>query len=346
MRKPHVCGDEPHKEEIAGLNFGVSPTYVGMNRESGGQLRDHVGKQAILDEAFEIVFPQVYGEALEDQKIDPVTRPSVEMVTLEAGKDLVFKVTVTEKPELKLGDYKGLKIEKKTGEVSDDDVQQQLVRMEIITLSSYTEVEKLEIAKRYLVDRQRKANGLEPRQLQLGAGVLERMIAEYTRESGVRELERTIGRACRKAARMPHGIKGAPTAGPTKDNMKLLGIDFYHRYKEDIKLFAEMGFKVFRTSIAWSRIFPNGDDAEPNEKGLQFYDNLFDECHKYGIEPLVTISHYETPLHLAQKYNGWVNRDLIGFYEKYVRTIFSRYNGRVKYWLTFNEINSVLHAAQ
>ena len=143
---------------------------------------------------------------------------------------------------------------------------------------------------------------------------------------------------------MPHGIKGAPTAGPTKDNMKLLGIDFYHRYKEDIKLFAEMGFKVFRTSIAWSRIFPNGDDAEPNEKGLQFYDNLFDECHKYGIEPLVTISHYETPLHLAQKYNGWVNRDLIGFYEKYVRTIFSRYNGRVKYWLTFNEINSVLHA--
>lgn len=143
---------------------------------------------------------------------------------------------------------------------------------------------------------------------------------------------------------MPHGIKGAPTAGPTKDNMKLLGIDFYHRYKEDIRLFAEMGFKVFRTSIAWSRIFPSGDDAEPNEKGLQFYDNLFDECHKYGIEPLVTISHYETPLHLAQKYNGWVNRDLIGFYEKYVRTIFSRYNGRVKYWLTFNEINSVLHA--
>ncbi|SHK24719.1 6-phospho-beta-glucosidase [Selenomonas ruminantium] len=143
---------------------------------------------------------------------------------------------------------------------------------------------------------------------------------------------------------MPRGIKGAPTAEPTEDNMKLVGIDFYHRYKEDVKLFAEMGFKVFRTSIAWSRIFPNGDDAEPNEKGLQFYDDLFAECHKYGIEPLVTISHYETPLNLAKKYNGWVNHDLIGFYEKYVRVIFNRYKGKVKYWLTFNEINSVLHA--
>ena len=142
---------------------------------------------------------------------------------------------------------------------------------------------------------------------------------------------------------LPHGIKTPPTDGPTADNLKLVAIDFYHRYKEDIKLFAEMGFKVFRTSIAWSRIFPNGDDAEPNERGLQFYDDLFDECHKYGMEPLVTISHYETPLHLAKKYNGWVNHDLIGFYEKYVRTIFARYGKKVKYWLTFNEINSVLH---
>lgn len=143
---------------------------------------------------------------------------------------------------------------------------------------------------------------------------------------------------------MPRGIKGAPTAEPTADNMKLVAIDFYHHYKEDVKLFAEMGFKVFRTSIAWSRIYPNGDDAEPNEAGLQFYDDLFAECHKYGIEPLVTISHYETPLHLAKKYNGWVNHDLIGFYERYVRTIFARYKDKVRYWLTFNEINSVLHA--
>lgn len=142
----------------------------------------------------------------------------------------------------------------------------------------------------------------------------------------------------------PKGIKGPITDVPTEDNMKLVGIDFYHRYKEDIKLFAEMGFKVFRLSIAWSRIFPNGDDLVPNEAGLQFYDCVFDELAKYGIEPLVTISHYETPLNLSKKYDGWVSRDLIKFYENYVRTIFTRYKDKVKYWLTFNEINSVLHA--
>lgn len=143
---------------------------------------------------------------------------------------------------------------------------------------------------------------------------------------------------------MPHGIRGERTDAPTEENLKLVGIDFYHRYQEDMKLLAEMGFRVFRTSIAWSRIFPRGDEEEPNEKGLEFYDRLFDECHKYGIEPLVTISHYETPLYLAEHYNGWVNRKMIGFYERYVRTIFERYRGKVKYWLTFNEINSVLHA--
>lgn len=143
---------------------------------------------------------------------------------------------------------------------------------------------------------------------------------------------------------MPHGIRGDRTKEPTEDNMKLIGIDFYHRYQEDIRLFAEMGFRVFRTSIAWSRIFPKGDEEEPNEAGLAFYDRLFDECHKYGIEPLVTISHYETPLYLAEHYNGWTNRKLIGFYERYVRVLFERYKGKVKYWLTFNEINSILHA--
>lgn len=143
---------------------------------------------------------------------------------------------------------------------------------------------------------------------------------------------------------MPKGIAGARTEVPTEENLKLIGIDFYHRYKEDIKLFAEMGFRTFRLSIAWSRIFPNGDELEPNEKGLQFYDDVFDECKKYGIEPLVTISHYETPLHLAKAYDGWRNRKLIGFFENYVRTIFTRYKDKVKYWLTFNEINSVLHA--
>ena len=143
---------------------------------------------------------------------------------------------------------------------------------------------------------------------------------------------------------MPRGIIAPPTETPTVDNLKLVGIDFYHRYKEDIKLFAEMGFKVFRTSIGWSRIFPNGDDAEPNEAGLKFYDDLFDECHKYGIEPLVTISHYETPLHLAKKYDGWRSRELVKFFENYVKVIFDRYKNKVKYWLTFNEINSLIHA--
>ena len=104
-----------------------------------------------------------------------------------------------------------------------------------------------------------------------------------------------------------------------------------------------MGFSVFRLSIAWSRIFPNGDESSPNEEGLAFYDRVFDECAKHGIEPLVTISHYETPLHLTEKYDGWVSRELIGFYERYVRVLFDRYGSKVKYWLTFNEINSVLH---
>lgn len=143
---------------------------------------------------------------------------------------------------------------------------------------------------------------------------------------------------------MPKGISAPRTEEPTPDNLKLVGIDFYHRYKEDIKLMAEMGFKVFRTSIAWSRIFPMGDEETPNEAGLAFYDDLFDECLKYGIEPLVTLSHYETPLHLAKQYDGWLNRRMIGFFERYARTVFTRYQGKVKYWLTFNEINSILHS--
>ena len=105
-----------------------------------------------------------------------------------------------------------------------------------------------------------------------------------------------------------------------------------------------MGFKVFRLSIAWSRIFPKGDEETPNEAGLDFYDRVFDECHKYGIEPLVTLSHYETPLYLSEHYDGWLSRKLIGFYERYVRTVFTRYKDKVKYWLTFNEINSILHS--
>lgn len=129
-------------------------------------------------------------------------------------------------------------------------------------------------------------------------------------------------------------------AGEKGDNFpKRRGVDFYHRYKEDIALFAEMGFKTFRLSISWPRIFPNGDETEPNEAGLAFYDNVFDELLKYGIEPLVTISHYEMPLHLVKNYNGWEDRRLIEFFVRYAETLFNRYKDKVKYWLTFNEIN-------
>ncbi|HIZ80285.1 MAG TPA: 6-phospho-beta-glucosidase [Candidatus Lachnoclostridium stercorigallinarum] len=120
------------------------------------------------------------------------------------------------------------------------------------------------------------------------------------------------------------------------------GADFYHHYKEDIKMFAEMGFKVYRLSIAWSRIFPNADDPEPNEEGLQFYDNVFDECLKYGIEPLVTMSHYEPPINLVLKYNGWYNRKTIDMFVRFVETICKRYKDKVKYWLTFNEVDSMI----
>ncbi|UFU00680.1 6-phospho-beta-glucosidase [Radiobacillus kanasensis] len=120
-------------------------------------------------------------------------------------------------------------------------------------------------------------------------------------------------------------------------------IDFYHRYKEDIALFAEMGFKSFRMSIAWTRIFPNGDDETPNEKGLQFYDDVFDELLKYNIEPVVTTCHFDVPVAVIDKYNGWKNRKMVDLYERYTRTIFERYKNKVKYWMTFNEINMLLH---
>ncbi|WP_339320672.1 6-phospho-beta-glucosidase [Paenibacillus sp. FSL R10-2734] len=120
-------------------------------------------------------------------------------------------------------------------------------------------------------------------------------------------------------------------------------IDFFHHYKEDIQLMAEMGFKVFRLSISWPRLFPNGDELEPNEAGLQFYDNVINELHKYGIEPLVTINHFDTPVGLVKKYGGWRHRDLIDCYVRYCNALFTHFKGRVKYWITFNEINMLLH---
>ena len=152
---------------------------------------------------------------------------------------------------------------------------------------------------------------------------------------------------------LPHGSERAAVAG---GNRKMFdteegyyyparyAIDFYHRYKEDIGLLAEMGFKVFRMSIAWSRIFPKGDEEKPNEEGLKFYEDVFRECHKYGIEPLVTITHFDCPMHLIREYGGWRNRKLIEFYKKLAETLFTRYKGMVKYWITFNEINILLHS--
>ena len=140
---------------------------------------------------------------------------------------------------------------------------------------------------------------------------------------------------------MPKGVFGSVTTEIDQSNLKLDAIDHYNRYEEDIKLFAEMGFKAYRMSIAWSRIFPNGDDALPNELGLEFYDKIFDLCVKYSIEPIVTLSHYETPYALSLKYDGWRDRRLISFFEHYAKTVMTRYKDKVKYWMTFNEINAI-----
>ena len=116
-------------------------------------------------------------------------------------------------------------------------------------------------------------------------------------------------------------------------------VDFYHHYRDDIALMGEMGFKVFRMSINWTRIFPNGYDTQPNEDGLKFYEDVFTELKKHGIEPLVTLSHYETPVALTNRWNSWEDRRTIECWERYVTTVFERYRGLVRYWLTFNEIN-------
>lgn len=154
------------------------------------------------------------------------------------------------------------------------------------------------------------------------------------------------GKGLSTADILPHGtLGGIPYDLSVHENEYYPyhnGIDFYHNYKSDIALFAEMGFKVFRMSIAWSRIFPDGDDEFPNEEGLKFYDRVFDELKKYNIEPLVTISHYEMPLNLVVKYGGWRNRKVIDFYVNYAKTLFKRYKDKVKYWITFNETNFII----
>ena len=120
------------------------------------------------------------------------------------------------------------------------------------------------------------------------------------------------------------------------------GTDFYHHWKEDIAMFAEMGFKMFRMSISWSRIYPKGIEEEPNQEGIEFYRNIFKELKKYNIEPLVTIHHFDTPIYLVEKYGDWLHRDYIKYFDRYVRTVFTEYKGLVKYWITFNEINNTI----
>jgi len=144
-----------------------------------------------------------------------------------------------------------------------------------------------------------------------------------------------------KGVTYPEYGKPALLDGEFYPNMK--AIDFYHHYKEDIRLFAEMGFKCYRTSIAWTRIYPNGIEEEPNEAGLKFYDDMLDECHKYGIEPVITLSHYEIPLYLCTQWNGFADRRTVDCFVKYSKTVIDRFHKKVKYWMTFNEINSIVH---
>ncbi|RWR01710.1 aryl-phospho-beta-D-glucosidase [[Pantoea] beijingensis] len=139
-----------------------------------------------------------------------------------------------------------------------------------------------------------------------------------------------------------HGVDRVMTDGvkPGYSYPNHQAVEFYSHYKQDIALFAEMGFKCFRTSIAWTRIFPNGDEQEPNEAGLQFYDDMFDELLKHNIEPVITLSHFEMPYHLVKEYGGWLNRKVVDFFAHFSRVVMQRYQHKVKYWMTFNEINN------
>lgn len=155
-----------------------------------------------------------------------------------------------------------------------------------------------------------------------------------------RNSDGTTGAVSQFGGVLPEGARGCVLDGYYYPNQE--AIDFYHHYKEDIALFAEMGFTMYRLSISWSRIFPKGIESEPNQKGLDFYRNVFLELKKYNIEPLVTISHYDTPLYIEEELGGWSNREVIALFEKFTQVLFKEYKGLVKYWLTFNEINVLL----
>lgn len=169
-------------------------------------------------------------------------------------------------------------------------------------------------------------------------------LAAHQFEGGVLETSKGLSVADVMTAG-EHGVPRVITDGVVEGSYypNHVGIDFYHRYKEDIAMFADLGFKCFRTSIAWSRIFPNGDEVEPNEEGLQFYDDVFDELLKYGIEPVITLSHFEMPYHIAKEYGGFMSRKTVDFFVKFAEVVFKHYKNKVKYWMTFNEINNQMN---
>lgn len=161
------------------------------------------------------------------------------------------------------------------------------------------------------------------------------------------------GRGLSNIDLLPHGQYRQDIKLGSVSNPKLIdgeyypshsGIDFYHRYKEDIAMLADMGLKIFRTSISWSRIFPNGDELEPNQEGIDFYRNLFEECRKYNMELLVTLAHFDIPMGIVREYGGWRNRETIKFFKKFAEICFEEFSDLVKYWITFNEINIILHS--
>ena len=179
----------------------------------------------------------------------------------------------------------------------------------------------------------------------LAANQVEGAYKEAGRGLAVTDIVKRVAPEDRKKLKLPfptiQEVRNAAQDNNDKLYPKRNGIDFYHRYKEDIALFKEMGFKALRISIAWPRIFPNGDELEANEDGLLFYDRLFDELVDQGIEPVVTLSHYEMPLHLVVQYGGWVNRKVVDCFVRFAQTVMERYKDKVKYWITFNEINSI-----
>jgi len=174
-------------------------------------------------------------------------------------------------------------------------------------------------------------------------------LAANQSEGGFRE----GGKGLTTVDMIPHGLHRMPVKLGLEKRFTLRddefypsheAIDFYHRYPEDIALMAEMGFSVFRTSIAWSRLYPNGDELTPNPQGIAFYRAVFEECRKYNIEPLVTLCHFDVPMHLVTEYGSWRNRKMVDFFARYARSCFEAFDGLVKYWLTFNEINILLHS--